>query len=136
MTSTFLSEDFAKLVLRGSAQDDVCSIHSTQSSDSEDPFKKLDLVENRPPSEAHVSLVEVEGLSKPIALAEDLSGGCGGRIWEAARVMTDYCLWRSRHQPHWMAGKRVLELGSGTGLVGLAVAKGCQLDSMLLTDQM
>lgn len=40
-----------------------------------------------------------------------------------------------QRQPHLLAKKRVLELGAGTGAVGLAlVLSGCDLKSLILTD--
>ncbi|KAI8344119.1 putative methyltransferase-domain-containing protein [Chlamydoabsidia padenii] len=72
-----------------------------------------------------------------IDLWQDISGGCGGKTWEAAYVMIKYMLWKQALSPGFLAGKTILDLGSGTGLVGLAVAKGCQpsLAHMELTDQ-
>jgi predicted nicotinamide N-methyase len=54
-----------------------------------------------------------------ILLEEDASIGCGGRAWEAADVLCAYLDDRLSVEPDWLDGRRVLELGSGTGLVGL-----------------
>ncbi|KAI9312864.1 nicotinamide N-methyltransferase-like protein [Dichotomocladium elegans] len=77
-------------------------------------------------------------LDAPIELTQDLSGGCGGKTWEAADVMVDYILWKQHvTQGQFFQGKRVLELGAGTGLVGLAVAKGCpNVSKVIITDQL
>ena len=51
--------------------------------------------------------------------------------------MIDYLLWKNQQQDDLFEGKKVLELGAGTGLVGLALALGCsKLNTMVLTDQM
>jgi len=49
-------------------------------------------------------------------------------------VLAKYML---THHQHDLAGKTVIEIGAGGGLVGLAVAKGCQLgdNSLLINDQ-
>ncbi|KAI8088839.1 putative methyltransferase-domain-containing protein [Halteromyces radiatus] len=72
-----------------------------------------------------------------VALWQDVSGGCGGRTWEAAYVMIKYMLWKERQgETSFLSGKKILDLGSGTGLVGLAMAKACpSLAHMELTDQ-
>ncbi|OQR97059.1 hypothetical protein ACHHYP_12716 [Achlya hypogyna] len=56
-----------------------------------------------------------------VELGCDWGVGIGGSLWTSGRLMVDYF---SRHEParRQLAGARVLELGSGTGLVGLAVA--------------
>ncbi len=55
--------------------------------------------------------------SKPILIAE--AGGqlgIAGKIWDSSVVLIDFL---SRH-PEFIKGKRCIELGSGTGLVGIA----------------
>lgn len=109
------------------------------SEDEVDPFSRLDLVAmNTPPEYGAVGETTFDLLDSPVQLAQDLSRGCGGKIWEAANVLVDYCLWKDKTMAgEFLNNKRVLELGSGTGLVGLAIAKGCpQLDTMVITDQM
>ncbi|CAO3644758.1 unnamed protein product [Cunninghamella echinulata] len=70
-----------------------------------------------------------------IKLLQDVIHGCGGKTWEAAYVMINYILWKEK-QTSFLKDKTVLDLGSGTGLVGLAIAKTCpQLSHMELTDQ-
>ncbi|KAF7552310.1 hypothetical protein G7046_g7446 [Stylonectria norvegica] len=61
-------------------------------------------------------------LSLPLMLHEDVRTGCGGQTWPAGMVLGKHML--------------RLELGAGGGLVGLAVALGCGVQSPLyLTDQ-
>ena len=80
-----------------------------------------------------------------IHLRLDMTNGCGGKIWPAAEVLGAYIAsMPSRYAPHatdlalaqhpWR-GKTVVELGSGTGLIGFLVAKigvGCKT---WITDQ-
>ncbi|KAI0771494.1 putative methyltransferase-domain-containing protein [Trametes elegans] len=53
-----------------------------------------------------------------IKLAVDASPGCGGIAWPAGEVLSSYI---TRRQS--LEGKTVLELGSGTGLVGIVAGK-------------
>ncbi|KAK2861296.1 hypothetical protein FQN49_004350 [Arthroderma sp. PD_2] len=81
------------------------------------------------------STVSLDGiLNPPLQLREDLKEGCGGQIWPAGVVLSKYMI--EKHASD-LQGKTILELGSGSGLVGLAVAKGCVTDSPIyITDQM
>ncbi|OJT07341.1 hypothetical protein TRAPUB_1807 [Trametes pubescens] len=56
--------------------------------------------------------------SVAVKLAVDASPGCGGIAWPAGEVLAGY-ITRSGT----LEGKNVLELGSGTGLVGLVAGK-------------
>ncbi|OBR07440.1 hypothetical protein CH63R_08961 [Colletotrichum higginsianum IMI 349063] len=73
-------------------------------------------------------------LSTPLKLHEDLASGCGGQTWPAGMVLTKHML---RYHRAALKGARILELGAGGGLVGLAVALGCELQQtpLYLTDQ-
>ncbi|KAI9477921.1 MAG: putative methyltransferase-domain-containing protein [Benjaminiella poitrasii] len=104
-----------------------------------DLFASLDIVPVREQEvKAHVESVQFDGLPDPVWLAQDLSGGCGGKIWESANVMIDYFIWKHLHRESLLfQDKTVLEVGSGTGLVGLAVAKLCPtVKQVILTDQL
>lgn len=93
-----------------------------------------------PPAAAASSVVY------PIYLTLDMTRGCGGKIWPAAEVLGAYIAsMPSRFAPsepvsaalaqHPWRHKTVVELGSGTGLVGFLVAKlgaGCET---WITDQ-
>ncbi|WEW57947.1 Protein-lysine N-methyltransferase efm6 [Emydomyces testavorans] len=72
-------------------------------------------------------------LDPPLQLKEDPKEGCGGHIWPAGMVLAKYMLRTHRSD---LLGKRIVELGAGSGLVGLAVARGCKIDSpVYVTDQ-
>ncbi|KUJ15627.1 uncharacterized protein LY89DRAFT_647452 [Mollisia scopiformis] len=72
-------------------------------------------------------------LEIPLKLHEDLTSGCGGQLWPAGMVLGHHML---RHHKDSLRNARILELGSGGGLVGLAVALKFQLDQLtLITDQ-
>ncbi|RMZ69467.1 hypothetical protein GMOD_00006282 [Pyrenophora seminiperda CCB06] len=93
-----------------------------------------DLVPPAPIKPAGVSTVDFDGLlSPPLKLEEDLKNGCGGQLWPAGMVLSKYMLRQHRSD---VAGKTIVELGAGGGLVGLAVAIGCNVDTTLhITDQ-
>ncbi|PWN51285.1 hypothetical protein IE53DRAFT_342602 [Violaceomyces palustris] len=65
-----------------------------------------------------------------VILKLDVTEGCGGKIWPAAEVLGAYI--SSKHcddgqkkagEPGCWKGKQIIELGTGTGLVGLLVAR-------------
>ncbi|KAF1839192.1 hypothetical protein BDW02DRAFT_575670 [Decorospora gaudefroyi] len=93
-----------------------------------------DLVPPAPIKAAGVSEVDFDGLlSPPLKLHEDLKNGCGGQLWPAGMVLSRYMLRKHRED---VAGKEIVELGAGGGLVGLAVAIGCKVNTTLyITDQ-
>lgn len=68
-----------------------------------------------------------------VTLALDVSKGCGGKIWPAAEVLGEYIA-SQRSQGQW-TGKTMVELGAGTGLVGLLAAAIGQLKASWITDQ-
>lgn len=86
---------------------------------------------------AHIGSVYYEGLDSPILLSQDLKDGCGGKIWESANVMVNYVIWKNQQlNGELFKDQKVVEVGSGTGLVGLAVAKICsQVQQVIVTDQ-
>lgn len=115
-----------------------------------------------PPRELKAAVtteVSFDGLLKePLLLKEDLKDGCGGQLWPAGMALAKYLL--SRHatdlsdKTMWVTtlspgGHRSIssrlvliqsfnsvELGAGGGLVGLAVARGCQIEQPIyITDQ-
>ncbi|KAE8233177.1 hypothetical protein CF326_g1787 [Tilletia indica] len=76
-----------------------------------------------------------EGSYFDVHLYQDVSGGCGGRIWPAAEVLGAYLarspeVWRAKWE-----GKQVVELGSGTGLLGLLCARMGLGGMVWITDQ-
>lgn len=86
---------------------------------------------------AGMTSINFDGLlSEPLLLHEDLREGCGGQLWPAGMVLSKYML---TYHKNGLSNRHILEIGAGGGLVGLAVARGCDLDSakgkMLITDQ-
>ena len=84
------------------------------------------------PSGAFLKLQELNAAavaSSGSAATEQHSGSLGGRVWKSAAAL---CRWQRAHASL-IAGKRVLELGSGTGAVGLYAA-GCGASRVILTD--
>ncbi|KAG6015631.1 hypothetical protein E4U54_003216 [Claviceps lovelessii] len=72
-------------------------------------------------------------LGTPLEYHEDVRTGCGGQTWPAGLVLGKHLLRYHREQ---MRNARILELGAGGGLVGLAVALGCGSNtSLVVTDQ-
>ncbi|KAF9057446.1 putative methyltransferase-domain-containing protein [Panaeolus papilionaceus] len=78
-------------------------------------------------------LLTIESLPKPlpISLHVDAAPGCGGLAWPAGQILGSYLVQKG---PVYIQDKTILELGSGTGLVGLVVGA---LGSMTtwITDQ-
>ncbi|KAF4628082.1 hypothetical protein G7Y89_g10075 [Cudoniella acicularis] len=72
-------------------------------------------------------------LNPPLLLHEDLKSGCGGQLWPAGMVLAKHML---RYHKNTLKDARILELGAGGGLVGLAAAIGCSVDRpIMITDQ-
>ncbi|KAH7148529.1 putative methyltransferase-domain-containing protein [Dactylonectria macrodidyma] len=83
---------------------------------------------------AGVAEVDFDGiLSQPLQLREDVRSGCGGQTWPAGMLLGKHML---RYHRDRLQSARILELGAGGGLIGLAVALECKLQNpMLVTDQ-
>lgn len=64
---------------------------------------------------------------RPLLLSQDGLAGCGGFVWIAGKRLASYLLQQSICQPGLLANKRVVELGTGTGVVGLALGTSCDL---------
>ena len=54
----------------------------------------------------------------------------GLRTWQAGKALLDWYMLR----PDGLRGRRVLELGAGLGLTGLAICRLCQPTSYIITD--
>lgn len=70
-----------------------------------------------------------------VSLLLDVTNGCGGKIWPAAQVLGAYLTGRRDKLAAEWKGKTVVELGSGTGLVGFVVAKMSLGAETWITDQ-
>ncbi|KKZ60389.1 hypothetical protein EMCG_04872 [[Emmonsia] crescens] len=92
------------------------------------------LVPVRKSKRAGTVLLSLDGLLQPpLQIKEDLKEGCGGKLWPAGMVLAKYMLRKHKSD---LCGKSIVELGAGGGLVGLAVARGCTVDSPIyITDQ-
>jgi len=66
-----------------------------------------------------------------IILHLDASPGCGGLAWPAGQILASYLVQKG---PEYFRAKTVVELGSGTGLVGLLVGSFRNAD-VWITDQ-
>jgi len=55
-----------------------------------------------------------------ISLFMDASPGCGGIAWPAGQILSNYIVKRGSE---YLQGRTILELGSGTGMVGLVAGK-------------
>jgi protein N-lysine methyltransferase METTL21A len=93
------------------------------------------LIPEREHKTAGTSQLDFDGLLQTaLVLHEDLQEGCGGQLWPAGMTLAKYIL---RQHQNSMQDKHIVEIGAGGGLVGLAVALGCNLNhSILLTDQL
>jgi len=73
------------------------------------------------PKERKAVLVHEHHALEPVGIRKDGSGGdlTGLRVWEAAPVLVQYL---ETHAADLVEGRRVLDVGAGTGGVGLAAA--------------
>ncbi|WWC72379.1 uncharacterized protein I206_106341 [Kwoniella pini CBS 10737] len=93
---------------------------STTNSDAALPsFESL--APPRPPTTkaAEETHVLVDGLKDVVKLKVDAGPGCGGIAWPAGEVLSRYIAYRHQINPSYLRNKKILELGSGTGLVGI-----------------
>lgn len=96
------------------------------------------LIPERTAKAAATTSITFDGLlpsTKPLILHEDLQEGCGGQLWPAGMVLSKYML---QYHKSDLAGKKVVEIGAGGGLVGLAVALDCDFaegQKVYITDQ-
>eukprot|EP00928_Gymnodinium_smaydae_P074178 TRINITY_DN57242_c0_g1_i1.p1 TRINITY_DN57242_c0_g1~~TRINITY_DN57242_c0_g1_i1.p1 ORF type:complete len:243 (-),score=44.29 TRINITY_DN57242_c0_g1_i1:423-1151(-) len=72
-----------------------------------------------------------DGLPCELRLSALHSNHVGGVFWPCGRAFARHI---ARGKCPWLAGSRCIELGAGTGLVGLTAAKAGGASSMLLTD--
>lgn len=113
-------------------------------SSEQDPFLELSLTLEPDKSInskiTRTSTFDYKGLPQPILINEDTTGGCGGKTWEAADVTCNYLIWRHQSSSgSAFRGKSILELGSGTGLVGLVLGAICNpgdVKEIVITDQL
>ncbi|EED84419.1 predicted protein [Postia placenta Mad-698-R] len=122
-------------LLREENLDDLDPLRHLRGSADADDADDTDLVPAQPPSILDQT-IELTFPSDPsetvsITLAVDASPGCGGIAWPAGEVLSRYI---ARKGPAYFKDKTVLELGSGTGLVGLVAAK-LGAPRVWLTDQ-
>jgi predicted nicotinamide N-methyase len=82
-----------------------------------------------------VRCIELEGSSAGRRVfAYEAAGdlGIGGKVWDSSFVLMRYL---EEHRDSLLQGKRVVELGAGTGIVGIgATLVGCSCASMTITD--
>ncbi|EXJ82022.1 hypothetical protein A1O1_08090 [Capronia coronata CBS 617.96] len=91
--------------------------------------------ENKPATTTGLTFDDLLPSNTPLLLHEDLREGCGGQLWPAGMVLAKYML--TYHKTGSLLGKSIIEIGAGGGLVGLAVALGCDIDTKIwITDQL
>lgn len=83
------------------------------------------------PTDAHPAIARPPG----VRLQVDAGPGCGGIAWPAGEVLARFLAHRVSVDPAYLKGKKVLELGSGTGLVGIAAAMLEPRAQVWVTDQ-
>ncbi|KAI0536973.1 putative methyltransferase-domain-containing protein [Xylaria digitata] len=136
--------DIKEPLVTATAMPVTSSSSSADSSDTEGEFSPLALADDFTPLPAYKAAGTTEtdfggllSVGNKLRLHEDLTNGCGGQLWPAGMTLARYML---RYHGKGLADKRILELGAGGGLVGLAVARGCDLGEnhapLCITDQM
>jgi predicted nicotinamide N-methyase len=112
------------------------SILEEEQLDELDPLRHLRqddvaFIPSQPPSvHKQVQTLHIGPLN--LKLLVDAGPGCGGIAWPAGQVLSNYLVHR---HPQALRDQRVLELGSGTGLVGLVAAQ-LGASNVIITDQL
>ncbi|KAL8728967.1 MAG: hypothetical protein Q9166_005062 [cf. Caloplaca sp. 2 TL-2023] len=75
-----------------------------------------DLVPPTAPKPPSTNSVDFGGLLTPALLLQDDPTECGGQLWPGGMVLAKYLL---RCKMAKLKGKTIVELGAGSGLVGL-----------------
>ncbi len=65
---------------------------------------------------------ELELENETIEIYQKLEGDVGCVVWDAAICLSKYIDSHGFKQKHFLCGKNVVELGAGTGIVGLVAA--------------
>ncbi|CAK4034545.1 Hypothetical predicted protein [Lecanosticta acicola] len=82
---------------------------------------------------AATNTLHLDGLlTPPLVVHEDLTHGNGGQLWPAGMILAKYLLRKRRDE---LQDATIVELGSGGGLVGLAIGVGCIPKLVHITDQ-
>ncbi|OCF43329.1 hypothetical protein I317_02898 [Kwoniella heveanensis CBS 569] len=91
----------------------------------------------RPPTtqDEEETLVQVDGLGRDVRLKVDAGPGCGGIAWPAGEVLSRYIAYRHSIDRSKLQNKKVIELGSGTGLVGIVAGMLEPSAEVWVTDQ-
>ncbi|GAB9469012.1 putative n2,n2-dimethylguanosine trna methyltransferase [Globisporangium polare] len=94
--------------------------------------------EQQPPAETliplHVRVDDRPDAAQTLRFQCDWGVGIGGSIWTSGRILAEHLeLQQARYRPLFQ-GKRVVELGSGTGYVGLMTAVCFEPAHVYLTD--
>ncbi|ORY35866.1 putative methyltransferase-domain-containing protein [Naematelia encephala] len=111
------------------------SISSTSSTAPLPSFEAL--APPRPPTttEAEETRLVIPGLNNDVRLLVDAGPGCGGIAWPAGEVLSRYLAYRHEHDPDKLKGRTIIELGSGTGLVGIVAGMLESTANIWVTDQ-
>ncbi|KAJ2458543.1 Protein-lysine N-methyltransferase efm6, partial [Coemansia sp. RSA 2322] len=77
--------------------------------------------------------------ASPVRVLQDVTGsmrcGVGSTVWDAALVVAKYIERQTDEGKLDLRGKTVLELGSGTGLVGIAIGRLHPKSHVVVTDK-
>ncbi|KAF6224136.1 hypothetical protein HO133_010710 [Letharia lupina] len=80
-----------------------------------------DLVPSTDETPSQEVILAFDGLLCPPLVLQTNETECGGKLWPAGIVLAEYLL---RNKMDEIVGKKIIELGAGSGLVGLALAIG------------
>lgn len=96
----------------------TASVSSTSSSSALPTFEALAPPRAPTTVDNEETRLTIPGLEADVKLKVDAGPGCGGIAWPAGEVLSKYIAYRNE-QSGFLKGRKVVELGSGTGLVGI-----------------
>src|SRR5690349_19187909 len=129
----FFDQSFFKKKNNNKEENKEKETNEFESIDEKKSISKAEELINATSSTIPTSSFEFMTFGRRVQIRQDARECCGGYVWRAAAVLIRYLENKKVFPEGHFHQKRVLELGAGTGLVGIALLQAGA--SVILTDQ-